>query len=269
MARRANRKTRKDALGLVFLLLAAGVVLVLLGFAASARFSRPAVDPKTLCLSSGPESVTIIVVDATDRLDPLQREHVRILLDDLKKDVPRNGEIQLYSIGTSAQDLLRPELNICNPGTGADANPIFANRRHLQRQWQTKFSNRVDRVLSGLLSVQPSQTSPIMESIQAVALEGFAGDRLKNVPKRLFIVSDMLQHTTGFSQYSGQTTFDHFKRSEYYLKVRPTLKDVEVELYYIRRTDGFRGQGRMHIEFWEQFFADAGATLTHVVSIEG
>ena len=108
-----------------------------------------------------------------------------------------------------------------------------------------------------------------MESIQQVSVQEFLGKDLETVPKQLVIVSDMLQNTAGFSQYHGVEPFDTFRQSPYYIKVRTSLSKVEVTLFYLRRSTSGNLQGRRHIEFWENYFKDAGATLVDVKSVDG
>jgi hypothetical protein len=269
MRSRRAAKSRQDSIGVALIIFSAAAVVGVLVWAAIVRSSKAQLDPKTLCPVDAPTSITAVIVDATDALDPVQREQVGRLLKDLKDDIPKNGEVELYTVGTSDTQLLRPELDICNPGSGSTASPYYENQKRMQLVWRDRYSNKVDEVLTRLLTEPSKNTSPIMESVQAAAVQAFIGQGLNAIPKRLVIVSDMLQNTTGLSQYSRLESFDRFKASPYYIKVRPDLRGVEVEIYYLRRTDGVRVQGVAHINFWQSFFAASGATLTHVVSIEG
>src|SRR3546814_3360226 len=59
------------------------------------------------------------------------------------------------------------------------------------------------------------RSSPIMESIQSIAVsafQGFGGDGAK----RLIIASDMLQHGADYSQYGGKLDFAQFRQSAQY-----------------------------------------------------
>ncbi len=271
MNQRARRKRRKDLLGALFLVLA--VLAVLTAIYLYQRLSSGAVafDRLTLCPVDGPRSLTVVLVDTTDPLDAVQKEDVSKRLDDIKeKDVPRWGELELFTVRpTPADRLLRPELTVCNPGRGSEISPFYGNPALVEKRWRKQFSDKTDEVLGRLLGSQSAESSPILESIQQAAVEAFLGRRVAQVPKRLVVVSDMLQHTSCFSQYHGFEPFDSFCKSPCYLKVRPNLAGVDVTILYLRRAQAARIQGRRHIEFWQQYFKDAGATVTEVVSIEG
>jgi hypothetical protein len=51
--------------------------------------------------------------------------------------------------------------------------------------------------------------------------------------------------------------------------MRPYLKGVEVEIFYIHRKTRRKIQGESHLSFWEQFIVESGGILTRVVPIEG
>jgi hypothetical protein len=83
------------------------------------------------------------------------------------------------------------------------------------------------------------------------------------------VVSDMLEHGPEYSQYRGPLDFEALRSAPYYRRVRTDLQDVEVEIFYIRRNGAEGIQGARHVEFWQDFFIDQGATLIRVVSIQG
>ena len=81
----------------------------------------------------------------------------------------------------------------------------------------------------------------------------------------------MLQNTKELSHYNGELDFVRLKERPYYRQVRTNLQDIEITILYIRR-DTHRNnniQGRKHIEFWQEYFADQDAILVRVVPIEG
>ena len=60
-----------------------------------------------------------------------------------------------------------------------------------------------------------------------------------------------------------------YKSEPLYERVRANLKGVTAEIWYLRRDAGAAVQGRAHIAFWSDYFADQGASLDRVVQIEG
>src|SRR3546814_13411971 len=112
------------------------------------------------------------------------------------------------------------------------------------------------------------RSSPIMESIQSIAVsafQGFGGDGAK----RLIIASDMLQHGADYSQYGGKLDFAQFRQSAQYRKLRADLRGIEVEVFYLRRETRKSAQGAAHVQFWRDYLEDLGGRLTHVVALEG
>ncbi len=166
--------------------------------------------------------------------------------------------------------MLRPLATVCNPGNGKGASEFNSNPRRLERRWKQQFSDSLEHQLTSLLKAPSANTSPILESIQNVSASVFDAPAFKQVPKQLIIVSDMVQNTPGFSQYRQSETFDQFKHTPYYLTVRPNLDGVNVTILYLRRADVFRIQGRtQHLDFWRDYFTDAGAIGFSSDSING
>jgi len=264
-----RRKRRQDFLGWLMISLSVIAVAVIAYLYQSVRSREVPLNPSDMCPQTGPHSITVVLVDATDPLSIVQKMAVEKELEDLKNGVPRYGEIELFAVTPSGHTLLNPRLTACNPGRGKEINPMYGNPTLVERRWRAVFSDRVEQLLGQLLTSAPINTSPIMESIQEIGVEVFLGQAVSQIPKELILVSDMLQNTAGFSQYHGIKSFEDFRHSAYYLKIRPSLEGVKVTIFYLRRLNAAHLQGRRHIEFWQEYFTDAGATLVHCKSIEG
>jgi hypothetical protein len=234
-----------------------------------AKSTRTTLNKETLCPEQGPAEITVVLVDRTDPFGTVQRAAIRTHLEDIRAEIPRHGSIELYSVGEIGPTLLRPEVKICNPGRGADVSAIDNNPRRLERRWQERFANRLDAVFDQMTEPNQGKTSPVLESIQSIAVTAFAGRARQDVPKKLVIVSDMLQHTPGHSQYSAVASYDAFRKSEYFRSVRADLRGIDVEILYVRRGTARSVQGQAHIKFWQAYLTDMGARLGRVVSVEG
>jgi len=222
----------------------------------------------TLCPASGPKGFTVLLIDKTDPPTTVQREALRQRLDHLAKTLPIGAAIQVYSVGPTGDDLLTAESPIvCNPGKGEGASAWTGNPRLLEKRWRERFEEPIERVFGRMLQAGSSPRSPILESIQSVAIRPLGSLEPDVKDRRLVIVSDMLHNTEQFSQYQQLIPFSEFVRTEYYRKVRCNLAGVDVEIIYLRREQGL--QGKDHIEFWQQYFADCGARLVHVLALEG
>jgi hypothetical protein len=268
------RKRRRDRWGGAFLtLLAIGLALVV--WIGPFR-SQPPTDPLTLCLKDRPpKALLVVLVDTTDPISPIQKAQVDNELQNEIDKLVQYSEIQLYEVGPFGSELLKPiAAPVCDPGNpGSEDNgpKLNSNPRLDRKRWQSRFARPLNMKMKQLLSAPSAKTSPILESIQSVSVTVFGRPEFDEVPKKLVIVSDMVQNTAGFSQYDGVIPFERFRHEPYYITVRPHLKGVEVSILYLRRRNVIHIQGRAHIDFWKDYFADAGATFSSsaVTPIEG
>jgi len=272
---RRRRPRRRDRERWLILLGAALIVLAAVGIAGGldllwqARSTQVAIDAETLCPKDGPRSVVVVLIDRTDAITPLQRADIETQLRDLVDDIPRFGALEIYSVGPVEAEPLRPEFKLCNPGRGKEIDPLIGAPERVERRWRSGFEEPLKRVLDGLLQPGTATTSPIMESIQSVAVTAFSGRSREGISKRLVIVSDMIQYTSGLSQYREVTPFATLRKSPYYRKVQARLDGVDVEIWYLRRDAAKNIQTKGHIEFWQEYFSDQGATLSRVLALAG
>jgi len=254
--------------GIIYLCLAISTVLSIFFYYKYKESTLVKLDSETLCPNSGPCSITAVLIDLTDPLSVIQREDLKKRLYDFKEDLAQYGNLQIYPIGTITNSLLKPTINICNPGRGDNLNTVTGNPVLMKKKWREKFSNPLDQILDNLLSKDiPENVSPIMESIQSIVISAFKGKALIDIPKKLIIISDMIQNSPALNQYQGNISFEQFKLSPNFSKVRADLKNVEVDIIYIRRETFTKLQGRAHIIFWEKFIHEMGGINIHVVSL--
>jgi hypothetical protein len=265
---RHRRKVAQDRLGIALIV---GALLVA-SVAGAAYFqlqrSKVTLDRETLCPTSGPVEKTVVLFDATDKLNAVQSASIRKHLEDVRDGIKRHASIEVYSIGWVGKSLLEAEISVCNPGRGEDIDPAFGNPRLLERKWRDQYAAKINAVIGRLTDAPEAKTSPILESIQSVAISAFAGESLRDVPKRLIIVSDLIQHTAELSHYSGVRAFPEFRQTPAYRRLRADLRGVDIKVLYVSRENA-RLSRKAHIEFWQAYFADTGAQLSAVTSIEG
>lgn len=258
------------ALGLaIFVLAFLGIVI---GAQMLVHPARP--DDKTLCPAGGPSALTVVLVDTTDPLSAIQRAAVMVRLNQIVSRLRLNEEIAVYSI-KSTGDPLKHDFVICRPIKPSEVSELTGNRQIAQRRFDETFEPKVHAVLAASTATAGSSArSPIMAAIQAIAVSAFqAGDAAgasgTPLPKRLVIVSDMLENSEAGNHYKGAPDFQAFKITPAYARVRSHLDDVAVTILYLRRDDAAGVQGVSHIRFWNQWFADQGASVDDVAAIEG
>lgn len=229
------------------------------------------IDKTTFCRENI-DSVTAVLIDATDELSVVQRTAIRNRIGQVKEGLPKYGRIDLYAIGEENQGMPRTLFSMCNPGTGADADAISENARLMKKKWTKEFSEKLDREIDRVMAAKAAAQSPIMEAIQAIALQSFGNTQtVRAEEKRLILVSDMIQHSTALSQFKGVAagSFEKFAKTDGYRKVRADLTGVNVEIFYLHRTVAKNIQTPEHLTFWEQFIRDSAGRLTRFLPIEG
>jgi hypothetical protein len=87
--------------------------------------------------------------------------------------------------------------------------------------------------------------------------------------KRLVVFSDLLQHSQSLSLYTEVPRAEDFTRTEAYRKLRADLRDVDVEIFLIRRETKKRIQSPELIRFWEELIAAEGGRVSRYKPIEG
>jgi hypothetical protein len=262
----ARRRRRREILWGVLALAAA---LALAGSAAFLFFgSREAgLDPDTLCPVTGPRGHVVLLVDKTDPFNFTQKQAFLQYLAEFGRGKVAEGELfSVFALGEDFTGNARPLFEMCNPGKGEDKNVWTSNPDKIRRLFDDKFLIPMAALADRLEARTPAPHSPLMEMLQLVAINGF---RAKNVagPRRLYLVSDMLQNTPAFSQYRSDTEFGSFRETVLFQKVRTDLAGVEVELAYLLNNPS--RQNRRHLKFWEDYFRELGAAIVSVRLLEG
>jgi len=265
---RHRRKSERDRLGIFLLLSAVLIGGVLFGVSKYIQSNRPALDSTTMCPVSGLSGLTVLLVDTTDPLTALQEADLRNHLEQIKETLPKYSAVDVYTVSQLKDGLLKPlGERVCNPGDGRDASVLTSNPRMIKDKWNQRFSQPLDALFTKMLATSSAPESPIFESIQSIAVTAFGSLPDSTTTRKLIVVSDMLQNVPEYSQYKQLGSFEDLRRTQYYRRISADLRGVEVELYYLRRENGL--QGTKHIEFWQQYFKDSGATLVHVVALQG
>ncbi|MGH7510512.1 MAG: hypothetical protein ACREMZ_13725 [Gemmatimonadales bacterium] len=247
------------------------VSLITIGVALSLKSQSAAVptDAATLCPTERPLSeIVVILMDVSDKFSEPQRLQIQNHLARLRDSIPRFGLIEVYTVDRLRRRVTEPVSHFCNPGTGEDLNRIYQNPELARKRWDgfaTKLTADIDRQISA----PELSTSPIFEAIQATALRTFGNPEYDGLPKRLVIVSDLLQHVPGgLSMYQGVPSFESFESTPYFSRVRADLAGVSVLVYYLARPE-VPEQDRRHIAFWDAYFQSQGATVEAVEKVFG
>ena len=249
------------------------LALTLLGigtaFYLKSQSAAVATDTATLCPTERPPAdVTVILLDVSDAFSEPQRIQVQNQLARLRDDIPRLGLVEVYTVDRLRRRVTEPVVHLCNPGTGQDLNRIYQNPELARKKWDG-FAARLTADIGRQISAPALSTSPIFEAIQSTGLRTFGNPKHDGLPKRLVIVSDLLQHVPGgLSMYQEVPSFAAFQKTPYFARVRSDLQDVSVLVFYLVRP-GQAQQNREHIAFWESYFHAQGAAVEGVEEVFG
>ena len=259
---RAQRQRRNDWRGGLLIAVVALALVGLLGGSLWLHHSRPAIDPTTFCPVAGATTITAVLTDTTDPLPPVQAEAIRRKLADVVDSVPTGGALELYAVAPVETQPRVPLAASCNPGHGAEVSVWTSNPKKVEARWKTAFATPLDNALARGLEGEPALSSPILESLQSVAVTAFSGPGKSDKPHRLVLASDLLQHSRSLSLF--KRIDPRFLDSPAFAQVRPDLAGVEVEILYLNRATSRPIQGAEHLRFWLDLLAATGAQVTSV-----
>lgn len=253
--RKATEKRRKDFLGLLMIF---GVIVLLGGIGAGAMLLRtPEHDAETLCLVGKPAPLhTLILVDATDRLNARHQKRLKAIVKEEVARLPRWGRLTVMSLRPDAEREPRELFSACTPGDRTSANPIWENVAALEAQREDLFDAPLSAALSGAKGGRSADGSPIVEGVYAAASDpDFAGER-----RRFVLVSDLLQYAPGrFTLYDATQSWESYRNSQGALRTPPDLSGVIVRIVPLERPDRGAQQANARAAFWQPYFDEASA----------
>jgi hypothetical protein len=235
-------------------------------YATAAR--PPALDASSLCPLDGPRSITVVLLDSTDDIQDIAKREVKSALLDMAETLPAYGLLEMRLLDANSQGG-KSIFARCNPGDGSGLSEYTANPRLAKKRWMEGFRQPLEAALDAGFHPAPGKTSPIMETVQRIAVDRFTGRAADDVPKSLVLVSDMLEHEGDYSQYSGDLSYSRYKASRAYRKVQTDLHGAEVTIYYIQRTTARPINSVEHIRFWAEWIRDNKGRLKQANKLQG
>jgi len=228
------------------------------------------VDKLTGCPKDGPVVRHVIIVDQTDTFSPVQAVDIQNQFQDYKGKVPRYGELVVYAIRPGSKSgIPHPVIRACNPGNADDINELVESSLQIARKWRDSFDGPMQKVFEEVLKPTSSETSPIIETIQAVAVKEFGPAWMNGRRKELIIISDFLQHSIALSHYRSNYGIDNFLNSQSFNKLSADLRDVDVEMLYLYRHSEKAKQNTKHRDFWIKLIEKQGGSVRRIYSVSG
>jgi hypothetical protein len=248
--RRRRGAGARNALGVVLILLA---VLVLGGLGAASFLMRaPPTDAETLCRTDAPLTAhTVILVDATDRLEARHKRKLRAVLAQERARLSQYERLTLMRINVRRPQEPSILFSRCLPRPPEQTNPLFENARMTQSRWDEEFAGALDRALRSAGSSGPARASPIVAGVRAVAADPDFGSEIPR--RRLVLVSDLLEHDPdGFSLYVPDADYAGWRAAA--AGAPPDLAQVDLRIVPLDRPDHAERQAAARDLFWPAFF---------------
>ena len=266
--RKPRRRSRRDgtpyrawvfgALGLLLLVVFGGTGMYF-------RMTDRPVDRMTGCPEDGYDSITVALIDLTDSINPVQAAALRNALLKVRNEVPKFGRFEIYPLMPITTETIQPLFAGCSPGSGRDVDSrLYGNPELADRLWNRLYASKVDAVIAQISNLPPQDNSPILEGIQSVAVTAFGTlEAEKAMDRRIVLFSDMIHHTVDLSMYGGVPSFQDFKESQYYRRVKPSLRGANVDVFLIVRETRRDAQQPPLYRFWVEQLADGGGYLRY------
>ena len=259
-----KRQTRNIAIGVVALVIFAAAIA---GAVYYLQTRGSGLDRNTLCPGTGPTGHIVLLVDKTDPLNFNQKQaFIRLFEELIDRRVEPGQLVSVFVLGEDYREGAKPLVEMCNPGTGAGKSELTANIQKLNAQFRDRFREPLLKQADALVATAPAKTSPLLEMLQLVSINGFRKHAV-NGPRKLIIVSDLLHNTPQLSMYRAIPEYPSYSASEYGRKMRTELERVDVEVHEILHSP--KVQTRRLLDFWEALFQDAGARMVLVRPMEG
>ena len=268
MTRRQTKK-RQDTISLVVGIGMIVAVLIIMGVFVWLRPDPVERDPDTLCRSDGPSSITAILLDSTDSFGATTKQDLSNGMWDCLGESEENHEISIFAVDSVREKTLDPIIRVCNPGDPDEANLLIQSKEIIERKWNQQFRQPLEEKLDSLLTAQEAPSSPIMESVQSVSITHFGAARRDTIPRRLIIVSDLLQNSDEISFYREAPDFNRFQRTPEARWLNPDLRNVDIEIWLIQRRHPKQGDGGALLKFFKSWLEEHGGRVVRVLRTSG
>jgi hypothetical protein len=231
--------------------------------------SHVRLDAETHCPVQGPSAITAILFDRTDPINDKQKLFLQNKLDLLRTSTRKFEEVDTYALENQGSDVITPLQRVCDPGNGEDLDPVTGNPAIARERWEKQFDTPLRLMMEKMREGGGAKTSAIFEAVQSVSLQSFQRPNVAEAPKKLVLVSDLLQFTKTMNLYKGALNYQVFRNTNEALRLRTNLDGVAIEIFFIRRTTQERIPAL--INFWTDWFIDQGGQQARfkIVSVEG
>jgi hypothetical protein len=214
------------------------------------------IDEATLCPLDGATGALAILLDMTDPLGATQSINLQAELSEFVMESPSGTLVGLGRVSDQPGDL-GAAFVACRPLTGAEGGDVTRNSKMLEERFQDRFMKPFRAEVSSLLDAKEASSSPIMEALQALLGGMRATPTQEGSPRRVVIVSDLLQHSDAMSFYRGDD-WQSFAASPAFSRLAHTLEGTGVTLIRVPRPQA-RADAAAVDDFWVRYLEAQGA----------
>ena len=224
----------------------------------NATQSEMAVDPDTLCPVAGPVAATVVLLDVTDPLSLAQSNQLMQHLEREFSDASIGTQFTMGLVSENSDDW-GATAPLCKPRSERDVSSLTQNVAMVQQRYEERFRGPLNASLKQMIAASGANSSPIMESLQAL-IAGTPGFLNFRGPRKVILVSDLLQHSEAMSFYRGDD-WQSFAASPAFQRLSHTLDGATVEIFGVPRIVAKIRDPGMVEDFWLHYFDLQGADL--------
>lgn len=248
MANKSRSKAESDRLA-YFLFAGMAVVALLIGGFFAWRTSLPVASGELQCIDGKPGNAVAILVDKSDEFTPAQQDELQRLFERIEAGLIENDLLSIYILNEPDSMKKKPSFAMCVPKRSG--NSLYENDKRIRAAFDRRFGEKLHEILGGAVEAETADASPILEMVQRISRASYfqAGEGGK---RKLYIISDMMQHTNGYSFYSQPISIQEFSESSYgkALLTDADLSMSEVTLVVIPRSEISFDRSQDLKKFW-------------------
>ncbi|MEM0985013.1 MAG: hypothetical protein AAGJ32_02090 [Pseudomonadota bacterium] len=203
---------------------------------------------------------TVLLIDQSDPFNTNDIDWVRALVDEEARTLDRYGRLTVMVPNAAQPGNPRVIFAKCTPGSPDDANPLISNPRMVEDTWRETFYQPLITEIERVLASKEQPSSPLTEAVFAISDRADFQAGQKGL--RLVMVSDLMQHSDGFSFYRSGADTAAFGDSRLAASA-PSLQDVDVVTRIVPRENYDLPIAELKA-FWRSYFEDAGANYGSV-----
>jgi hypothetical protein len=269
--RRRSRRGSGDVAMLIGGVILIGLVLfggAGLGYYYLTHESGPVLNKATLCPEDGPLAVTVVLVDASDELPEASKRQVAAIVQTAAGELAPYELLDIRVIDP-ARLKSRSVFARCNPGDGAGLSEWTANPKLARKRWEEGFQKPTEQAIETSMASAKASTSPIMAAIQDVALERFTAAQTRIASRRLIVVSDMIENNPDYTQYTGDLSFQRYRKSAAYRKFSTDLNGAQVWIRMVQRLSRKPTDDLPLAQFWREWVVDNKGRFQEATRLQG